>query len=125
MDRRVDPRLELQLPCHLPALRGRSRVLVGVTANISRGGLLVLWDPKEGGKIPKLGELIDLEVELPANHAYGRKCLYCQATAVRIASVDGGRTTVAFQIHQMKFRNSGSSRKERIENVEEFEHLLM
>lgn len=125
MDRRVDPRLELQLPCHLPALHGKARVLVGVTANISRGGLLVLWSPREAGNLPRLGELIELEVELPANHAYGRKCLYCQATAVRIAPVDGGKTTVAFQIHQMKFRNSGNARKERVESVEEFEHLLM
>lgn len=125
MDRRVDPRLELQLPCHLPALRGKSRVLVGVTANISRGGLLVLWNPKEAARLPRLGELMDLEVELPANHSYGRKCLYCQATAVRIAALDGGRTTVAFQIHQMKFRNSGSARREQVESVEEFEHLLM
>ncbi len=125
MDRRVDPRLELQLPCHLPALYGKTRVRVGVTVNISRGGLLVLWNPREAGKLPRLGELIELEVELPANHSFGRKCLYCQVTAVRVAPVDGGKTTVAFQIHQMRFRNSGDSRREQVESVEEFEHLLM
>ncbi len=125
MDRRLDPRLELQLPCHLPALGGKSRVLVGVTANISRGGLLVLWNPKEAARLPRLGELMQLEVELPANHTYGRKCLYCQATAVRVDPVDGGPITVAFQIHQMRFRNSGSTSKEQVESAEEFEHLLM
>jgi hypothetical protein len=125
MDRRTDPRLELQLPCHIPASRGRSRVLVGVTANISRGGLLVLWNSKEAARVPKLGELVELEVELPANHSFGRKCLYCQATAVRVASVDGGCTTVAFQIHQMKFRSSAHARPGAVESVEEFQHLLM
>lgn len=84
-----------------------------------------MWNPKEAARLPRVGELMDLEVELPANHSYGRKCLYCQATAVRIAPVDGGKTTVAFQIHQMRFRNSGTSRSEQVESVEEFEHLLM
>jgi hypothetical protein len=125
MDRRTDPRLELQLPCHIPASRGRSRVLVGVTANISRGGLLVLWNSKEAARVPKLGELVELEVELPANHSFGRKCLYCQATAVRVASVDGGCTTVAFQIHQMKFRESGSRTLLPVQDTEAFSHLLM
>jgi hypothetical protein len=125
MDRRLDPRLELQLPCHLPALRGKARVLVGVTANISRGGLLVLWSQKEAARLPKLGELVELEVELPANHSFGRKCLYCQATAVRIASADGGPVTVAFQIHQMKFRDSGRPRSDVVETLEEFQHRLM
>jgi hypothetical protein len=100
-------------------------VPVGVTANISRGGLLVLWNRKEEARLPRLGELMELEVELPANHSFGRKCLYCQATAVRIASLDGGCTTVAFQIHQMKFRSSAHARSGAVESLEEFQLLLM
>jgi len=100
-------------------------VLVGVTANISRGGLLVLWNSKEAARLPRLGELVELEVELPANHSFGRKCLYCQATAVRIAGGEGSCVTVAFQIHQMKFRSSAHARTGAVESVEEFQHLLM
>jgi hypothetical protein len=125
MDRRLDPRLEVQLPCHLPTLRGNSRVLVGLTANISRGGMLVLWNSREAGRLPKVGQLLDLEVELPANHSFGRKCLYCQATAVRVARPAEGRAAVAFRVHQMKFRDSESPRMGVVENLEAFRHLLM
>lgn len=125
MERRQDPRLEVRLRCHIAGLYGKKRQFIGLTRNVSRGGMLVDWEAGGGLSFPKPGDLVELEIELPANHVFGRKCLYCQATALRVASGSDGCARVAFQVHQMKFRDSAARKMAAVSTQEEFSELLM
>jgi len=106
MDRRLDARVDIRLPCHVSLLRSKSRRFVGVTENISRSGILLFWNARAVSDLPKPGDVLTLEVELPASHSFGRKCIHCQVTAVRISQQNTGGPLVAFQINQMQFRNA-------------------
>lgn len=111
MDRRVDARLDVRLPCHVESPYTRSRLFVGLTENMSRSGILVQWSNSEPGvKLPRPGQLLTAEIELPANHVFGRKCLHCQVTVVRVSAPEQGTARVAFQIGQMRFRNYSNGR---------------
>ena len=83
INRRESPRIEIKLRCHVtsPALWMRSAMY---TENISRSGLLVAWRG-EGSALPmpSIGQIITVEVELPANHGFGQKCIHCQGTVIR------------------------------------------
>jgi hypothetical protein len=84
INRRESPRIEIKLRCHVtsPALWMRSAMY---TENISRSGLLTV------------------EVELPANHGFGQKCIHCQGTVIRILS-DPECPRVALRVNYMDFR---------------------
>ncbi len=125
MDRRVDPRVEVRLPCHVSSLGGRARFLVGVTENMSRRGILVFWNPRVAAKLPIVGELLNLEIELPTSRAFGRKCISCQVTAVRVIQPKTGGPLVAFQINQMQFRDYGTQMLAAIESQQQLRDLLM
>jgi hypothetical protein len=46
---------------------------------------------------------VTVEIELPENPVFGRKCIHCQATVVRVSREDGQPFQVAFSVNQMKF----------------------
>ena len=61
------------------------------TENISRSGVLIAWRGDGAAlPLPSLGQILTVEVELPANHGFGQKCIHCQGTVVR-ASPAGTR----------------------------------
>jgi hypothetical protein len=74
------------------------------TENISRSGLLVAWKG-EGSALPMpcVGQILTVEVELPANHGFGQKCIHCQGTVIRILS-DTECPRVALRVNYMDFR---------------------
>ncbi len=125
MERRQNPRVGVRLRCHVTRPGGKFRQPIGLTQNMSRGGILISWDLSQAFKLPRPGDLLDLAIELPANHSFGRKCLYCQATAVRVAAQENGGPLVAFQIHQMRFRDSSGGPLAAIQSQEELSRLLM
>jgi hypothetical protein len=104
INRRESPRIEIQLRCHVtsPALWLRSALY---TENISRSGLLVAW---HGGDetlpVPSLGQILTLELELPANHGFGQKCIHCQGTVLRVTDSGRGYPLVALRVNYMDFR---------------------
>jgi len=104
INRRESPRIEIQLRCHVtsPALWLRSALY---TENISRSGLLVAW---HGGDetlpVPSLGQILTLELELPANHGFGQKCIHCQGTVLRVMDSGRGYPLVALRVNYMDFR---------------------
>jgi hypothetical protein len=106
MDRRADPRVEVRLPCHVEFPKSKSRVFVGVTENMSRSGILVSWSA-DGlvTHLPKPGELLSVDIELPANHSFGRRCMHCQAVVARVSAGEKGEPIVALQVNQMQFRS--------------------
>jgi hypothetical protein len=103
INRRESPRIEIKLRCHVtsPALWMRTAMY---TENISRSGLLVAWRG-EGSALPMpmVGQILTIEVELPANHGFGQKCIHCQGTVTRILS-DQESPRVALRVNYMDFR---------------------
>ncbi len=73
---------------------------------MSRSGILVAWNA-EGmvTYLPKLGDMLSVDIELPANHAFGRRCMHCQAVVARVTAGDSGEPLVALQVNQMQFRS--------------------
>jgi hypothetical protein len=75
------------------------------TENISRNGLLLAWQGDNGPlPLPAVGQIITVEVELPANHAFGPKCIHCQGAVTRITN-ERGAPLVALRVNYMDFRS--------------------
>ena len=74
------------------------------TENMSRSGLLVAWRG-EGAALPmpSVGQILTVEVELPANHGFGQKCIHCQGSVTRVSS-DPEAPRVALRVNYMDFR---------------------
>jgi hypothetical protein len=77
------------------------------TENISRSGILVAWqgEDAEAVPLPGVGQVVTVEIELPANHGFGQKCIHCQGTVTRTSNGDGGYPRVALQVNYMDFRS--------------------
>ena len=112
MDRRADPRVDVRLPCHIEFPRSKSRLFVGLTENMSRSGILVTWNA-DGliTYLPKPGEVLSVDIELPANHSFGRRCMHCQAVVARISAGESGDPLVALQVSQMQFRSYSNGKR--------------
>ena len=77
-------------------------------ALISRSGLLLLWAAQQNGeRLPRVGDLITMEIELPANHDFPSKCIHCQGTVVRVSVLENEPPRVALTVNYMKFRDYG------------------
>ncbi len=103
INRRESPRIEIKLRCHVtsPALWMRNPMY---TENISRSGMLVMWRGEAALPLPFLNQIVTVEVELPANHGFGQKCIHCQGTVTRISQADPDCPLVALRINYMDFR---------------------
>jgi hypothetical protein len=106
INRRENPRLDIQLRCYVtsPALWMRSAMY---TENISRTGILVAWRGEDGAVVPMpmVGQVVTVEIELPANHGFGQKCIHCQGTVTRTSPADAGYPRVALEVNYMDFRS--------------------
>jgi hypothetical protein len=106
INRRESPRIDIKLRCHVtsPALWTRSAMH---TENISRSGILVAWrgEGETAVPVPLVGEVVTVEIELPANHGFGQKCIHCQGMVTRTSTGDGGYPRVALQVNYMDFRS--------------------
>jgi len=103
MNRRESPRMDVKLKCHVAPMKTSPQGLSGVTENISRNGVLMVCTQGAGGEPPRVGEVVTVEIELPENPVFGRKCIHCQATIVRVSGESGAPFQVALSINQMKF----------------------
>jgi hypothetical protein len=86
-----------------PALWVRAAMF---TENISRSGVLVAWCG-DGVRIPMpvLGQIVTVEIELPANHGFGQKCIHCQGAVTRIAGEASDGPRIALRVNYMDFRS--------------------
>src|ERR1017187_1819798 len=104
INRRESPRIEIQLRCHVtsPALWIRTTMSI---ENISRSGVLVAWSG-EGPTVPVpgAGQIVTVEIELPANHGFGQKCIHCQGTVTRVIGPPDS-PKVALRVNYMDFRS--------------------
>src|SRR3954464_8526845 len=103
MERRENPRMDVRLECTVGA-PGSGRRAPMVIENISRKGALMIWDNSADAiEVPAPGDLMHVEIQLPAHHVFGRKCMFCDAQVVRISN-GGGQHRVAMKIRHMEFR---------------------
>jgi hypothetical protein len=106
MERRRNARLDINLQCRITSPRVGTRSLAAVTENMSRGDILVsLAGDQVHGAIACVGDPLVVEIDLPANHAFGRKCMQCQTTVVRIEESESGSARLALRIHKMRFQS--------------------
>jgi hypothetical protein len=77
------------------------------TENISRNGILVAWRGEDAAAVPvpAAGQIVTVEIELPANHGFGQKCIHCQGTVTRTSPADAGYPRVALLVNYMDFRS--------------------
>jgi hypothetical protein len=73
---------------------------------MSRSGILVAWNA-DGliSRLPKPGDLLSVDIELPANHSFGRRSMHCQTVVARVSPGEHGEPMVALQVNQMQFRS--------------------
>lgn len=100
--------MDVKLKCHVAPMKMWPQGISGVTENISRNGVLMLCADGCSGDQPRVGEVVTVEIELPENPVFGRKCIHCQATVVRVSGEDGAPFRVAFSVNQMKFTEYGN-----------------
>jgi hypothetical protein len=86
-----------------------SAILVGQTENISRNGALVSWSGEvERAALPVPGDLLIIDIELPAQPSFGRRCMHCEAVVTRVVDANGHPSRVALHIKQMSFRRDNT-----------------
>jgi len=105
INRRESPRMDIKLRCHVtsPALWAHRPMN---TENISRNGILIAWQGVDASQpLPSVGHIITIEVELPANHGFGQKCIHCQGTVIRVWRPENDCPRVALQVNYMDFRS--------------------
>ena len=97
--------MEIKLRCHVsaPALWIPGAMY---TENISRGGILIAWLGESAPLPPPLlGQIVTVEVELPATHGFGPKCIHCEGTVARVSENGGDGPRVALCVNYMAFRS--------------------
>jgi len=105
INRRESPRIEIKLRCHVssPALWMESAMY---TENISRSGALIAWRGLDSAlPSPSIGQIITVEIELPANHGFGQKCIHCQGTVTRMQNSSEDFPLIALRVNYMDFRS--------------------
>jgi hypothetical protein len=106
MEKRRNTRLDISLRCRICSPGPGSQLLTGVTENMSRGDVLVHLEAElASAELPCVGDPLLIEIDLPANHAFGQKCMQCQATLVRVSKPDNGPAHLAMRIHKMRFQS--------------------
>ena len=105
VNRRANHRVDVKLYCYVtsPAIWTRGAMYI---ENISRSGLLVVWRSDTGAiPMPSIGQILTVEVELPANHGFDPKCIHCQGVVARVSIEDQDFPRVAVLLNYMDFRS--------------------
>jgi hypothetical protein len=105
LEQRSHERVNLALECRVTAGGKRSGGTMKLVENISRTGILIRWLPSEGPQdVPRAGDTLNIEMALPANHNFDRKCWFCGGTVVRVTKAEDNSPLVAVRISTTKFR---------------------
>ncbi len=101
-------------------------MFVGVTENMSRSGILLVWNTdRVVTRLPKPGDLLTVDIELPASHSFGRRCMHCQAVVARVSTGEAGGPRVAVQVNQMQFRSQTNAKFAAAQGQDEMSCSLM
>jgi hypothetical protein len=99
----MSPRLNLQLPVRFSVTRLGQDLFTALTVNISRSGVLV----ESAGVCPglELGDVIQLQIDLPVVQLLPARCIACDGRVVRLEVADT-RIRVALSITTMQFQDA-------------------
>ena len=76
------------------------------TENISRSGVFIAWRGVEAElPVPAVGQIVTVEIELPANHGFGQKCIHCQGRSCGSRTPRENFPRVALRVNYMDFRS--------------------
>ena len=105
LEQRSHERINLALECRVSPGSRRSSGTMKLVENISRSGILIRWLASDGPEdIPRPGDTLNIEMALPANHNFERKCWFCGGTVVRVTKAEDNSPLVAVRINTTKFR---------------------
>lgn len=109
MNRRRSTRVAIRLECHVVWPQGGGRTAM-YTENISRDGMLLRWEAA-GPALPRPGDLLIVEVDLPEQQGFEPRCIRCQATVARVhpEEEDGSFAWVGLAVHAMDFKVAQSA----------------
>jgi PilZ domain len=104
INRRENPRIEIKLQCYVSGPASYRRC--ACTENISRNGLLIAWKDEGGGvPLPNLGEMVTVEIELPAHPSFGPKCIHFQGAVMRVSNESADGASIALRLDYLDFRS--------------------
>jgi hypothetical protein len=55
--------------------------------------------------VPSISQIVTVEIELPANHGFGQKCIHCQGSVIRISNSPEHFPLIALRVNYMDFRS--------------------
>lgn len=105
MEVRNSRRFSIQLACRIRR-GGIPEVIRGTTLDISYVGALIQMESDgDTALVPAPGEIVKLEVLLPANRIFGQRCLACEAVALRVTQREGV-PALAVRFRQVEIRST-------------------
>jgi hypothetical protein len=97
--------MEIALRCHVTSPNFGQRAAMR-TENLSRSGVLIAWKSEDGAMSPPAeGQILTVEIELPASHGFEPKCIHCQGVVLRVAQRESDCPRVALRVNYMDFRS--------------------
>jgi hypothetical protein len=110
MERRNRDRLKMTAFCRIVPLANRKRSTWKRIENISGAGMLVVWSRGEADdRLPNVGELHTVELQLPAHPVFGRRALQFKTKVVRVYRQANGQVMAGFESTQGRFRSIQSA----------------
>jgi hypothetical protein len=101
MEHRSSPRFEVSIPCTVEGvITGQ---FTGRIENISRSGLFLHLIGSNCRLLPVVGEVLTVDISLPANRVYGQKVLRCSGTVVRVSNSRRSTPALGISVDQMEF----------------------
>jgi hypothetical protein len=102
-ERRAHTRLVLNLRC--VNANTRHRADIGRTLNVSRTGMLIVWNAAAEQAAPQVGDQLKIDVELPASQA-PRRCIRCGGRVVRTQVIGFRTVQIALALTHMSLRDA-------------------
>jgi hypothetical protein len=103
MERRTGQRIDLKLECHVFRPGVDVPLAEGLTVNMSHGGALVTVQNENPSRLPKVNNMVELEVPLPQQEPFPQRCLLCKASVSRVSLIHPGTYLVALKFHRVSF----------------------
>jgi hypothetical protein len=109
-EQRLKERVSLRLRCFVTTKKFQQTKLVAETVDVSRSGIRFRLDADTSSWNPfECGDEARVEVELPAEHSLGRRCIHARGRVVRVEPDGIGGSQVALVFHSADFRDLTNS----------------
>jgi c-di-GMP-binding flagellar brake protein YcgR len=105
MERRNRDRLAMTAFCRIAPSANKKRSTWKRIENISGAGMLVVWSGGEPDvKLPYVGEMYTVELQLPPHPVFGQRALQFKTKVVRVFRQANGRVLAGFESSSSRFK---------------------